>query len=148
MDIGSVKPVLTGLTAPVPKAATEQKLATTTELRADKAVNITEKTDGNGVGSSTDASSSSDGPKSGALTSANTIKAKPRDQATGFELLADEGPAKAPPAGATPESGTSAADSARLDGGSQESAIRMKAMIDAWQGNGGTSRTAVLDASA
>lgn len=149
MDIGSVKPVLTGVTAPVPKAATEQNLTAQTELRADKAVGVAEKTEGNDVGSSTDKPSGQGASQSAssALNANNTVKAKPRDQVVGFDLLTSSDTSS------TSSSTTSidvpeATSANKGNQGTQESAMRMQAMIDAWQGTGGTARSAVLDSKA
>lgn len=147
MDIGSVKPVLTGVTAPVPKAATEQNLAAQTELRADKAVGIVEKTESGDVGSSADKPSGQGAsqPASNALNAGNTVKAKPRDQVVGFDLLTSDAAAST---GTTSIDVPEATSANRGNQGTQESAIRMQAMIDAWQGTGGTARGPVFDAKA
>lgn len=141
MDIGSVKPVLTGVTSPVPKTPTEQNLSTTTDLNARKAVKVTEKTDGNAVDTATDKSSgqSSGAVSANALTKANTVKANSLDQASaGFEaFVSDQGKATDEPSD-SPANATVVQDS-------QEFAMRMQAMIEAWEGTGGTPRSAVFD---
>ncbi len=143
MDIGSVKPVVTGLTSPAPKAPTEQNLATKTDLRADQAVGVTEKTEGNDVDTATDKQQQTPA-SSNALNANNTVKAKPRDQVVGFDLQAANDSSS--PAAATTSIDVPEATSANKGNqGTQESAMRMQAMIDAWQGTGGTSRTSVYD---
>ena len=145
MDIGSAKPVLAGVTAPVPKAPTEQNLAAQTDIRADKAVGVAEKAEGNSVDTATDKQAERSGskPSANALNSANTIKAKPRDQVVGFDLMSSTT--------SSTDTATSALDvpeatsSNKGNQGSQESAMRMQAMIDAWQGTGGKARSAVID---
>lgn len=143
MDIGSAKPVLTGVTSPAPKAPTEQNLATKTDLRADKAVGVTEKTEGNDVDTATDKQRPAQAP-SNALNANNTVKAKARDQVVGFDLQAESDPSSS--AAATTSIDVPEATSANKGNqGTQESAMRMQAMIDAWQGTGGTSRSSVYD---
>lgn len=143
MDIGSVKPVVTGLTSPAPKAPTEQNLATKTDLRADQAVGVTEKTEGNDVDTATDKQQQTPASSS-ALNANNTVKAKPRDQVVGFDLLTSDD--SSPTASATTSTEVPEATSANKGNqGTKESAMRMQAMIDAWQGTGGTSRTSVYD---
>lgn len=142
MDIGSVKPVLTGVTSPVPKTPTEQNQSTTTDLKAEKAVKVAEKTDENAVDTATDKSSEQGARSSAsasALTKANTVKAAPLDQvSSGFEVfVSDEGKA-------TDQTSDSPANSAVVQD-SQEFAMRMQAMIEAWEGTGGTPRSAVFD---
>lgn len=140
MDIGSVKPVLTGITSPVPKTPTEQSQSTTTDLAPEKAVKVAEKTDGNAVDTATDKSPKGSGSASAnALTKANTVKATPLDQvASGFEaFVPDE-------TKAADEASDSSGNSAVVQD-SQEFAMRMQAMIEAWEGTGGTPRTAVFD---
>lgn len=138
MDIGSVKPVLTGVTSPVPKTPTEQNQSTTTDLRAEKAVKVAEKTDGNAVDTATE-KSSTQGSTAASLTKANTVKASPLDQvSTGFEaFISDESKA-------TGEGSDSPANAA-VSQDNQEFAMRMQAMIEAWEGTGGTPRSAVFD---
>lgn len=53
MDIGSVRPVVTGITAPVPKAPAQGDQSVKTELPARAAVAEAGKPEGNSVGSST-----------------------------------------------------------------------------------------------
>ncbi|WP_370674221.1 hypothetical protein [Pleomorphomonas sp. PLEO] len=140
MDIGSVKPVLTGVTSPVPKTPTEQKQSTTTDLSAEKAVKVAEKTDKNAVDTSTDKSSGqgSGSASANALTKANTIKASSLDQVSGFEVfVSDESKTE-------DQTSDSPANTAVVQD-SQEFAMRMQAMIEAWEGTGGTPRTAVFD---
>lgn len=142
MDIGSVKPVVTGLTSPAPKAPTEQNLATKTDLRADQAVGVTEKTEGNDVDTATDKQQTP--ASSSALNANNTVKAKPRDQVVGFDLQA-ESDSSSPAAATTSTEVPEATSANKGNQGTKESAMRMQAMIDAWQGTGGTSRTSVYD---
>lgn len=141
MDIGSVKPVLTGVTSPVPKTPTEQNQSTTTDLKAEKAVKVAEKTDENAVDTATDKSSGqgSRTASTNALTKANTVKAAPLDQvSSGFEaFVSDESKA-------SDQASDSPANSAVVQD-SQEFAMRMQAMIEAWEGTGGTPRSAVFD---
>lgn len=140
MDIASVKPVLSGVTSPVPKTPTEQTQSTATDLRAEKAVKVAEKTDNNTVDTATDKPSgqgSSSSPN--ALTKANTVKAAPLDQATsGFEAFISDETKKANQSSDSPANATVVQDN-------QEFAMRMQAMIDAWQGTGGTTRSTVID---
>lgn len=141
MDIGSVKPVLTGVTSPVPKTPTEQSQSTTTDLKAEKAVKVAEKTDGNAVDTATDKSSGqgSRAASANALTKANTVKAAPLDQvSSGFEAFVSND------SKAADQTSDSPANSAVVQD-SQEFAMRMQAMIEAWEGTGGTPRTAVFD---
>ena len=138
MDIGSVKPVLAGVTSPVPKASSEQDQSTATDLAAAKAVKVAEKTDDRSV------DASADKPKgeaaSNALTAANTIKASPRDEVSGFDLFsAEDGKASA-----KAETADSPANAAVVQD-NQEFALRLQAMIEAWGGTGGTPRSAVFD---
>lgn len=139
MDIGSVKPVLTGVTSPVPKTPTEQNQSTTTDLRAEKAVKVAEKTDGNAVDTATDKSQGhGTGSTSSSLTKANTVKASPLDQVSGFEVfMSDQSKASEHPA-------DSSGNAAVVQDG-QEFAMRMQAMIEAWEGTGGTARSSALD---
>lgn len=140
MDIGSVKPVLTGVTSPVPKTPTEQNQSTTTDLKAEKAVKVAEKTDGKAVDTATDKSSGQGGSVSvNALTKANTVKTSALDQvSTGFEaFIPDENKA-------TDETSDSPGNAA-VSQDNQEFAMRMQAMIEAWEGTGGTPRSAVFD---
>ncbi len=140
MDIGSVKPVLTGVTSPVPKTPTEQNQSTITDLNAEKAVKVAEKTDGKAADKTSDKPEGQGGGSASAhaLTAANTIKASPLDQTSGFALLAsDEGKASQQ----TVDSPANAA----VAQDSQEFAMRMQAMIEAWEGTGGTPRSAVFD---
>lgn len=140
MDIGSVKPVLTGVTSPVPKTPTEHKQSTTTDLAAEKAVKVAEKTDSRLVDTSTDkpAEQSSGSTSPNALTKANTVKASSLDQVSGFEAFFAESGETASSAGDSPGNSAVAQDS-------QEFAMRMQAMIEAWEGTGGTPRSAVFD---
>ena len=139
MDIGSVKPVLTGVTSPVPRTPTEQNQSTTTDLSAEKAVKVAEKTDGNAVDTATEKSEGQGtGSTSGSLTKANTVKASPHDQTSGFEVfMSDQSKA--------PEQTADSPDNAAVVQDSQEFAMRMQAMIEAWEGTGGTPRNATLD---
>lgn len=139
MDIGSVKPVLTGVTSPVPKTPTEQKQSTTTDLSAEKAVKVAEKTDGKAVDTATDKSQGQGtGSTSSSLTKANTVKAAPLDQVSGFEVfMSDQSKAAEKPADSP--------DNAAVVQDSQEFAMRMQAMIEAWEGTGGAGRSAGLD---
>ncbi len=140
MDIASVKPVLTGVTSPVPKTPTEQNQSTTTDLKAEKAVKVTERTDNNSVDTATDKSSEQGSSSSAnALTKANTVKASPLDQVTsGFEAFISDGTKKASQSADSPGNAAVVQDN-------QEFAMRMQAMIDAWQGTGGTTRSTVID---
>ncbi|PIP01339.1 hypothetical protein KL86PLE_130574 [uncultured Pleomorphomonas sp.] len=140
MDIGSVKPVLTGVTSPVPKTPTEHKQSTTTDLNAEKAVKVAEKTDGSAVDTATGKPSEqqSGSASANALTKANTVKASPLDQVAGFEVFASDA------SKATDQTSDSPANAAVVQD-SQEFAMRMQAMIEAWEGTGGTPRTAVFD---
>lgn len=140
MDIGSVKPVLTGVTSPVPKTPTEQNQSTTTDLKAEKAVKIAEKADNNSVDTATDKPSGQGSSSSAsALTKANTVKAAPLDQTTsGFEAFISDETKKASQTSDSPANATVVQDN-------QEFAMRMQAMIDAWQGTGGTTRSTVID---
>lgn len=139
MDIGSAKPVLAGVTSPVPKAPSEQNQSTATDLAAAKAVKMAEKTDGRSVDASAD-KPKGEAASSNALTAANTVKASPRDGVSGFDLFtAEDGKASA-----TAETADSPAKAA-VAPDSQESALRLQAMIDAWGGTGGTPRSAVFD---
>ena len=141
MDIGSVKPVLTGVTSPVPKTPTEQNQSTTTDLKAEKAVKVAEKTDKNTVDTATDKSSGQGGrsASASALTKANTVKAAPLDQvSSGFEAFVSDD------SKAADQTSDSPANSAVVQD-SQEFAMRMQAMIEAWEGTGGTPRSAVFD---
>jgi hypothetical protein len=141
MDIGSVKPVLTGVTSPVPKTPTEQNQSTTTDLRAEKAVKVAEKTDGNAVDTATDKASAqgSRSVSANSLTKANTVKANSLDQvSTGFEAFVTE------ESKATDETSDSPGNAA-VSQDNQEFAMRMQAMIEAWEGTGGTPRSAVFD---
>lgn len=140
MDIGSVKPVLAGVTSPVPKTPTEQNQSTATDLKAEKAVKVAEKTDDKAVDTTTDKQEgqSRKSASAHALTAANTVKAKPLDQTSGFEaFVSDESTASQQ----TVDSPANAA----VSQDSQEFAMRMQAMIEAWEGTGGTPRTAVFD---
>lgn len=138
MDIGSVKPVLTGVTSPVPKTPTEQNQSTTTDLKAEKAVKVAEKTDGNAVDTATE-KSSTQGSTTASLTKANTVKASPLDQVSnGFEaFISDESKAAS--------EGSDSPANAAVSQDNQEFAMRMQAMIEAWEGTGGTPRSAVFD---
>ena len=140
MDIGSVKPVLAGVTSPVPRTPTEQNQSTTTDLSAEKAVKVAEKTDGNTVETATD---KSEGQGTGAasansLTKANTVKTSPLDQVSGFEVLMSD------QSKATEQPVDSPGNTAVVQD-SQEFAMRMQAMIEAWEGTGGTPRTSAID---
>ncbi len=141
MDIGSVKPVLTGVTSPVPKTPTEQNQSTATDLKAEKAVKVAEKTDGNAVDSTTDKPSGQGtvSASSGALTKSNTVKAAPLDQVSaGFDVFVSEESKATAQASDSPANATVVQDT-------QEFAMRMQAMIEAWEGTGGTPRSAVFD---
>jgi hypothetical protein len=135
MDIGSAKPALAGVTSPVPKAPSEQNQSTATDLAAAKAVKMAEKTDSRSVDASTDK------PKgeaaSNALTAANSVKASPRDEVSGFDLFSAED-GKASATADTPANAAVVRDN-------QEFALRLQAMIEAWGGTGGTPRSAVFD---
>ncbi len=141
MDIGSVKPVLTGVTSPVPRTPTEQNQSTRTDLSAEKAVKVAEKTDKNAVDTSTEKSpgQGNGAGSNNALTKANTVKANSLDRvSTGFEaFVSDEGKG-AGEASDSPTNATVVQDT-------QEFAMRMQAMIEAWEGTGGTPRSAVFD---
>ena len=140
MDIGSVKPVLTGVTSPVPKTPSEHKQSTATDLKAEKAVKVAEKTDGKAVDTATDKSQGQGWSVStNALTKANTVKASALDQgSSGFEaFITDESKA-------TGETSDSPANAA-VSQDNQEFAMRMQAMIEAWEGTGGTPRSAGFD---
>ena len=140
MDIGSVKPVLTGITSPVPKTPTEQNQSTTTDLMADKAVKVAEKTDSRAADTSTDkpAEQGQGSNPAGALTEANTVKASSLDQVSGFEVFFAE-------ANETPEQTADSPGNTTVVQDSQECALRMQARIEAWEGTGGTPRSAVFD---
>lgn len=140
MDIGSVKPVLTGITSPVPKTPTEQNQSTTTDLMAEKAVKVAEKTDSRAADTSTDkpAEQGQGSSSAGALTEANTVKANSLDQVSGFEVFFAE-------ASETPEQTADSPGNTAVVQDSQEFAMRMQAMIEAWEGTGGTPRSAVFD---
>ncbi|MBS1181596.1 MAG: hypothetical protein H6Q99_1476 [Proteobacteria bacterium] len=138
MDIGSVKPVLTGVTSPVPKTPTEQNQSTTTDLKAEKAVKVAEKTDGNTVDTASDKPEQQSAVSAHSLTEANTVKASSLDQLPDFGLFAsDESTAS--------QQTDDSSDNAAVIQDSQEFAMRMQAMIEAWEGTGGTPRTAVFD---
>lgn len=139
MDIGSVKPVLTGVTSPVPKTPTERNQSTKTDLNAEKAVKVAEKTDGNAVETTTDKSQGQGaGSTSNSLTKANTVKASPRDQVSGLEVfMSDQSKPSDHP--------TDSPGNAAVMQDSQEFAMRMQAMIEAWEGTGGGSRNTALD---
>ncbi|WP_026783413.1 hypothetical protein [Pleomorphomonas koreensis] len=139
MDIGSAKPVLAGVTSPVPKAPSEQSQSTATDLAAAKAVKMAEKTDGRSVDASAD-KPKGEAASSNALTAANTIKASPRDEVSGFDLFsAEDGKASA-----KAETADSPANASVVQD-NQEFALRLQAMIEAWGGTGGTPRSAVFD---
>ena len=139
MDIGSVKPVLTGVTSPVPKTPTEQNQSTTTDLRAEKAVKVAEKTDGNAVETATDkAQGQGSGSTSNSLTKANTVKASPLDQVSGLEVFMSDRTK------ASDQSADSPGNAAVVQN-TQEFAMRMQAMIEAWEGTGGSGRSSALD---
>ncbi|PKR90789.1 hypothetical protein CXZ10_05395 [Pleomorphomonas diazotrophica] len=140
MDIASVKPVFTGVTSPVPKTPTEQNQSTTTDLSAEKAVKVAEKTDGNAVDTSTDKPQGQGAGlvSANALTKANTVKASPLDQVSGFEVLMSSDSKAPEQAAESPANAAVAQDS-------QEFAMRMQAMIEAWEGTGGSPRSAVFD---
>lgn len=140
MDIGSVKPVLTGITSPVPKTPTEQNQSTTTDLMAEKAVKVAEKTDSRAADTSTDkpAEQGQGSSSAGALTEANTVKANSLDQVSGFEVFFAE-------ASETPAQTADSPGNTAVVQDSQEFAMRMQAMIEAWEGTGGTPRSAVFD---
>lgn len=140
MDIGSVKPVLTGVTSPVPRTPTEQNQSTTTDLSAEKAVKVAEKTDGNSVDTATEKSEGRGerAPSTNSLTKANTVKASPLDQVSGFEMLVSD------QSKATEQPADSPGNAAVLQN-TQEFAMRMQAMIEAWEGTGGTPRSSAID---
>lgn len=140
MDIGSVKPVLAGVTSPVPKTPTEQNQSTTTDLSAEKAVKVAEKTDGNAVETSTDKSEGqgTGSASANSLTKANTVKASPLDQVSGFEVLMSD-------QSKTAEQSADSPGNAAVVQDSQEFAMRMQAMIEAWEGTGGTPRSSAVD---
>jgi hypothetical protein len=139
MDIGSVKPVLAGVTSPVPKTPTEQLQSATTDLKAEKAVKAAENVDGSAVEAASGKREGQGGASAHALTAANTIKAASLDQTSGFEVQ------ETPDAGKSAEGTGESSATSYVAPDSQEFAMRMQAMIEAWQGTGGTPRSAVFD---
>ena len=73
-----------------------------------------------------------------ALTKANTVKASPLDQVSGLEIFMSD---RSKASEQTPDSPGNAA----VVQNGQEFAMRMQAMIEAWEGTSGTARNAALD---
>ena len=97
------------------------------------------RTDGNAVDTATGKSQGQGAVStSNSLTKANTVKASPLDQVSGLEIFMSD---RSKASEQTPDSPGNAA----VVQNGQEFAMRMQAMIEAWEGTSGTARNAALD---
>lgn len=138
MDIGSVRPVLSGIGAPVPRAPAQSDQAAETDLPARAAVTQTSKTDGDTVGTSTTGDSQTVGQASHRQ---HMKRSREQEKTLDDRIEMDS------------DSRTLIFQKVDLESGDvvrqvpEESALRMHAMIQAWEGSATKGRTQVYDQS-
>jgi flagellar protein FlaG len=134
MDIGSVRPALTGITTPVPRAPAQSVQAVQTDLPARSAVTETGKSDNSNVGTSTSDDST--------ISHQRHMKKARDDERTLDDRVEMDS-----------QTNTLIFQKVDVQSGDvvrqvpEESALRMHAMIVAWEGSASKGRTAVYDQS-